>query len=556
MFSLVPMALALIANTPPIPQRPASPRPALQRPPAPDQSGDGPEYYFLIGRYLEGAGKVEEAVTSFKKAIELDPRSAEPRAELAALYARQDKAREALDAAEDALKVDPRNKEANRVLGTVLAALAEQHQAGRPGDEVAAYPRRAIAALEIARGDGTGDISIDLTLARLYLDQDRPAPAVPLLRRIVMEQPQYAEGAVLLAEAQEASGSPAAALDTLTTLLKQQPQFFRGRVQLAELYDREHRYPEAADAWARVQALNPQNPEVATRHASALLNAGRAAEARDILRGALKTQPDDLRMSFLLAQAQSASGDLEGAEATARSLHAAHPDDVRATYILGQMLEARDHYQDAVDLLKPEIARLRAANAKGSQIAMLLAAEGTALVQLKRHDEALAALNDAMTLAPGDTAVLFQYGAALDHAGRQTDAEKVFRDVIARDPLDAGALNYLGYMLAEHGTSLDEAVTLIQRALKVEPGNPSFLDSLGWAYVQQGKLDLADSPLSAAAEKLPKNSVIQEHLGDLRLKQNRRADAIAAWERALAGDGESIDRGKLQKKIESARKGK
>jgi tetratricopeptide (TPR) repeat protein len=126
--------------------------------------------------------------------------------------------------------------------------------------------------------------------------------------------------------------------------------------------------------------------------------------------------------------------------------------------------------------------------------------------------------------------------------------------VISKDPLDAGALNYLGYMLAEHGTSLDEAISLIQRALKVEPNNPSYLDSLGWAYVQQGKLDLADAPLTAAAEKLPANSVIQDHLGDLRLKQNRRADAIAAWQRALAGDGDTIDRGKIQKKIDSARR--
>jgi len=132
----------------------------------------------------------------------------------------------------------------------------------------------------------------------------------------------------------------------------------------------------------------------------------------------------------------------------------------------------------------------------------------------------------------------------------------VLRDVIARDPLDAGALNYLGYMLAEHGRSLDEAATLIQRALKIEPDNPSFLDSLGWTYVQQGQLDLADTPLAAAAEKLPKNSVIQEHLGDLRQKQNRHAEAIAAWQKALAGDGDSIERGKIQRKIDQARKSK
>ena len=225
-----------------------------------------------------GWRQIDEAVAALRKAIALDPRSAEPRAELAGLYARQDKASEALLAAEDALKVDSKNQEANRILGSVLAALAEQRQAGKPGDDVTAYPKRAMAALEIARGDGTGDLSVDLTLARLYLDADRPSDAIPLLRRIVLEQPQYAEGSVLLADAQEAAGAPDAAVETLTNLLDDQPQFFRGRVQLAELYEHQRRWQQAADAWSQVQMLNPRNTEVATRRGTALINAGKPAK--------------------------------------------------------------------------------------------------------------------------------------------------------------------------------------------------------------------------------------------------------------------------------------
>jgi Flp pilus assembly protein TadD len=337
-----------------------------------------------------------------------------------------------------------------------------------------------------------------------------------------------------------------------------------------------------------VQELNQRNTEVATRRASALISAGRPAEARDVLRDALKITPTDVRLSFMMAQAQRDAGDLAAAETTARSLQSAHPDDPRTTYLLGQMLDARGAYQEIVDLLKPEIARLRAAKGKPGQIAMLLGSEGLALQQLHKYDDSIVVFKEAVDLAPDeavrsvlliqgytaagrhkdaleaaekarakfpkDTTVLYQVGASLDRAGRQAEAEKTFRDIIAQDPLDAGALNYLGYMLAEHGSSLDEAVTLIQRALTVEPDNPSFLDSLGWAYVIAGKLDLADPPLTTAAGKMPKNSVIQEHLGDLRLKQNRHADAIAAWQRALAGDGESLDRAKVQKKIEVARK--
>ena len=412
-----------------------------------------PTYYFLLGRYLEGEGKIDEAAAALKKAIELDPSSAEPRAELAGIYARADRAREALDAAEDALKVDAKNVEANRVLGSVLAAFAEQKKAARPGDAVADYAPRAMRALEIARGDGNGELSIDLMLARLYLDAERPADAIPLLRRIVSEQPQYVDGSVLLAEAQEAAGSADAAIETLTSVLAEQPQFFRGRVQLAELYDREEKWNEAAEQWAAVQRLNPRNTEVATRRATSLLNGRRPGDARDVLREALKIAPNDVRLTFMLAQAQRDAGDLEAAEATARALQTANPNDLRAKFLLGQMLEARGKQAEALTLYK-----------------------------------------DAATAAPDNPTVVYQYGAALDKAGKQADAQKVFRDLIAKDPLDATALNYLGYMMAEHGTSLDEAVSFIQRALKVEPDNPSYQDSLGWAYFQQGKLDLADQP--------------------------------------------------------------
>jgi tetratricopeptide (TPR) repeat protein len=290
------------------------------------------------------------------------------------------------------------------------------------------------------------------------------------------------------------------------------------------------------------------------RRATSLMNGGRPAEAQTVLREALKIAPNDLRLTYMLTQAQRDAGDLDGAEATARALRTAQPDDPRAVYLLAQVLDARGRHQDIVDLVTPEIARLRAAKGKPQQIGALLGAQGLALLQMKRHDEAIAVYKEAIAASPDDTAMLFQFGAALDRAGRHPDAQKIFRDLIAKDPLDANALNYLGYMLAEHNASLDEAVTLIQRALKVDPENASYKDSLGWAYFQQGKLDLADAPLSDAARSLPKDSVIQEHLGDLRLKQNRRAEAVEAWERALAGDGESVDKARIQKKIDAARK--
>src|SRR5206468_10276826 len=99
-----------------------------------------------------------EAIDALKHAGQLEPQSAEPRAELAALYARQDRPQDAIAAADDALKIDARNREANRVLGSVLAALAESRQPARSPDQIRQDKTRAIAALEIARGGGLPDL--------------------------------------------------------------------------------------------------------------------------------------------------------------------------------------------------------------------------------------------------------------------------------------------------------------------------------------------------------------------------------------------------------------
>ncbi len=129
----------------------------------------------------------------------------------------------------------------------------------------------------------------------------------------------------------------------------------------------------------------------------------------------------------------------------------------------------------------------------------------------------------------------------------------MFRQLIAKEPNNAVALNYLGYMLAERGERLTESVDFIKRALAIDPDNGSYLDSIGWAYYKDGKLDLAVDNLKRAADQLLTNSVVQDHYGDVLFKLGRYDDAIGAWNRALSGDGDSIDRGDIDKKIRSAR---
>ena len=108
-------------------------------------------------------------------------------------------------------------------------------------------------------------------------------------------------------------------------------------------------------------------------------------------------------------------------------------------------------------------------------------------------------------------------------------------------------------MLADRGERLDESVGYLKKALEIEPDNGSYLDSIGWAYFKQNKLDLAEANLRRAAEQLKTNSVIQAHFGEVLFKVGRYDQAIEAWSRALTGDGDEIDRAGLDKKIRTAK---
>ena len=128
--------------------------------------------------------------------------------------------------------------------------------------------------------------------------------------------------------------------------------------------------------------------------------------------------------------------------------------------------------------------------------------------------------------------VWFLRGAIAERQKKFDEAEEQFKRVLAVEPRESSTLNYYGYMLADRGIRLDEAVALIQRALSEEPYNGAFLDSMGWAYYKQGKLELARATLEKAAARTAHDPTVREHLGEVYYKMGRPAQALAEWTKA------------------------
>jgi len=152
--------------------------------------------------------------------------------------------------------------------------------------------------------------------------------------------------------------------------------------------------------------------------------------------------------------------------------------------------------------------------------------------------------------------VWFLLGAIYERQKFFDKAEEQFKKVLAVNPKNAPVLNYYGYMLGDLGIRLDEAEALVQEALKEDPFNGAYLDSLGWIYFKENKLGASESTLRKAVERERHDATIHSHLGDLYAKTGRGDLAAAEWEkslvewrRSLPADMETDKVAELEKKI-------
>ena len=158
---------------------------------------------------------------------------------------------------------------------------------------------------------------------------------------------------------------------------------------------------------------------------------------------------------------------------------------------------------------------------------------GSLYVVLERENEAIEVLEEALETAPNNPDANYWLGIAYQEIGNFEQAEHYLRTTIALSPDREEAYNALGYFFAELGTNLDEAVRLIQKALKKSPANGAYLDSLGWAYFKQGKLNDALKQLEKAVIYMPDSVEVQDHLGEVYLKKGLKKEAVAAWQKAI-----------------------
>jgi len=284
---------------------------------------------------------------------------------------------------------------------------------------------------------------------------------------------------------------------------------------------------------------------------------------------------------LVLADALSSEGSERLGLLYARLAIHLQPDNAEALLLIGDVLTDQEQYAlalkayDAVPAGHPlalnakmgRALNLRQNGDLDAATATLRAAleiqpNGISLWQslgdvLRQNDELEAAHNaysEAINLLPatGIRAAwqLYYARAIVSHrANNWPAAEADFREALALNPEQPDALNYLGYSLVDRGEKLDEALGMIETAVKAKPDSGAIADSLGWVYYRLGRFEDAEAAMETAVKLLPIDPILSDHFGDVLWMVDRKREARFQWRRALSYEPEEADAERIRDKL-------
>jgi len=460
-------------------------------------------------------------------------------------------------------------------------------------------PRLQIAAGEALRLMGRFDEAVEylkeaakqqpaepratLDLIETLADQKKYGEAADLLTKFLETHGATLEGLTRLATLRARAGDHESAIKVLDDVLVRDGQF-RDALMLRAILAATGGDPERAEQfYRRALAVDPGDPDASLGLARVLMDAHRLEEARPLLLAVWdKVQGakiDGGEPGVEVAQELATLELLDRASDAARpwlDRLAVLPLDRRSLALWAEYFRQRKAWADGAAWLPtarledgPELKRARAAleaefalglgddeRARALLAPLLegdaddvLAALGT-LQRVLRHSEVAADARVALERFPDNEALRFALAASLERSGKFDEAVAEFRKVIAAEPENASALNYLGYMFADRGVNLEEAQQLVEKAVKLEPTSGAYQDSLGWVYFRLGQLGLAEKHLTMASRLEPNDATVAEHLGDVYRALGQLEQAVGAYRRALkAGPEEAGQQERITGKL-------
>ena len=531
---------------------------------------DLPTHRLLALVYLRSLGDINgqniqsesivKAIQEYNAVHRLDPSDQEVTIWLARLYRLHNEPDKAESVLRDVLKDDPENDAAVEQLTQLLLdqnkaeeavallnGMIERSPSATLYDHLGdAYTQthdfpKAEAAYRKAVDLDPSELSHLRGLAQSLLSEEKYTEALAAYQKLSDMLPDDADTYLRIAQIYRELHQLDKAEENLVKARQYAPGSLEVMYNEAMIYESQGRFEDAirvlSDAVTGVKAQSKVLPS--RRRSLAILYQQLGMLYRDVqnFQAAIYTfqelghlgDEEDRRSRLLIMDTYRQARELPKALQAGKEAIAKYPDDSSIRSSLAMMLGEAQQPDEAIKLLQAGLK-----GGAGDRETYLNYAQ--IYERSHRFAEAETAARKAESLAvqPADNELAWLILGAIFERQKQYDkAEAEFKKVINVNPKNSMVLNYYGYMLADRGIRLDEAVDLIQRALDLEPYNGAFLDSLGWAYYKRNQLDQAELTLRKAVERESHDPTIREHLGDVLAKQGRVELAVIEWEKSL-----------------------
>ena len=453
-------------------------------------------------------------------------------------------------------------------------------------------------------------LDLKITLAKMLLATGNNVGARTLVEEVLTEQPTQPDALKMQAAWQIEADDTDAATGALRTALDQNPQDAAAMTLIANAYSRAGQPGLAKDFYAQAVEASGNAPTETLRYAQLLMGEKRYLPAEDILVAALRLAPTNTDILITLGQLylqtedfnrvqgvvgtlrrigsdaaiQAANGieaerlsgqsgidsalsflddlatgaesnlatkiglvrarlnikDKTGALSLARALKNENPDDETLDFVLASTQVANGDLDAAATLYRDLLATNPIRPRIWLELSRLELRQGD-------PDAAEATIDEGLGHLPKNPELLWAKASLAERDGNIDGAIDIYQALYEDNSNSIVVANNLASLLAtyrEDEESLNRAWSIARRFR--EANAPALMDTFGWILHRRENSAEALPYLEAAAKGLPEDAIVQYHLGQAYISQNRPQDALEQFRKAVSVAGAADTRPQIE----------
>ena len=502
-------------------------------------------YHYLMALQGVRGHQFEQASDNFSKVVQFAPGDYEFYLQSAINLIRAGKIENAYRTLEESLGHFPDNSELNMMIGDILSRRLEYEKA------LGHYQRVAQTKLSSARAL--------LLSGAIYEIRQQYDLAEEMYKKLLQIEPNNPLGHFYLARIKIIAGKLEDAKGFLNQTLELRPNLLHAREFLAWVLEAQGKPDEAKKQYKKFLKLDPFNEKIqkrmtAMKYTNLPMNVGSSiylTTAKEVL-GApevhmkigavyyeqgiylkaldefqlLKGRKQNNKILMVLGRIYEVLGRIDLAIQEINTLMKTEPRSTHLMIYLARLHSMNKQPKKTVQLIE-EAIKLDENND------ILYHSLAIAFIEVDQLDKAIDSMQKAIEINKDKDSYYFELGTLLQRTGEFERAIKNIKYSIELNPMHSNAHNFLGYIYAMEGKSLDKALSHLNKALSIQPKNGFFLDSLSWIYFKKGESGKALRELKKAMVYTAPDPVLYSHLGDIYFSLMNYIEASKAWETSL-----------------------